>query len=87
MVEQVLEEVLPYIEVLEEECKGCGLCIHYCPKGVIEASPSLNSHGYHPAHYKGDGCIGCGICFYTCPEPGAITVYMKGYKPPRGEGE
>jgi len=81
MVEQVLEEVLPRIEILEEECKGCGLCIHYCPKGVIEASHSLNSHGYHPARYKGEGCTGCGICFYTCPEPGAITVYMK---PPKG---
>ncbi len=87
MVEQVIEGTLPRIEILEEECKGCGLCIQDCPVKVIEVSPSLNSHGYHPARYKGEGCIGCGICFYVCPEPGAITVYMKGYKPPKKEEE
>ncbi len=63
------------VEILEEECKGCGLCVTACPPGVMQLSERLNGHGYHPADYLGSGCTGCGICFFACPEPGAITVY------------
>lgn len=62
-----------------DECKGCALCIDACPEGVLFQSKELNRMGYHPAEYKGEGCTGCGYCFYQCPEPGAITVYKKGY--------
>jgi len=60
-----------------EECKGCELCIEACPAGVLILSDKFNTHGYHPAAYKGDRCTGCGICFYACPEPGAITVFKR----------
>lgn len=63
------------VEVNEEECKGCGLCVAACPPHVLKLSDSFNGRGYHPAAYLGEGCTGCGICFYACPEPGAITVY------------
>ena len=63
------------IEISDEECKGCSLCVTACPPGVINLSERLNGHGYHPASYLGSGCTGCGICFFACPEPGAITVF------------
>lgn len=63
------------VEVLEEECKGCGLCVDACPPHLMILSEKLNQQGYHPAFYLGQGCTGCGICFFACPEPGAITVY------------
>lgn len=64
------------IEILEDECKGCGLCVAACPVHVLTLSDRLNGYGYHPVRYEGRGCTGCGICFYACPEPGAITVYV-----------
>lgn len=64
------------VEVSEEECKGCELCVTACPPGVMKLSERLNTHGYHPALYLGSGCTGCGICFFACPEPGAITVFV-----------
>ncbi len=64
------------IKIVEEECKGCGLCVEACPVHVLRLADHLNSYGYHPALYAGAGCSGCGICFYACPEPGAITVYV-----------
>lgn len=69
----------PRVVIREDECKGCGLCIEACPVDVLFQQTHLNRMGYHPAGYVGDGCTGCGVCFYACPEPGAITVYKKGY--------
>lgn len=63
------------IEIAQDECKGCAVCVDACPPHVIKLSTSLNIQGHHPAQYLGDGCTGCGICFYACPEPGAVTVY------------
>jgi 2-oxoglutarate ferredoxin oxidoreductase subunit delta len=61
-----------------EECKGCGLCVEACPKGVLGISDRFNGRGYRPAVWTGSGCTGCGICFYACPEPGAIKVWRDG---------
>jgi len=63
------------VEIREDECKGCGLCIDACPQRVLEPSGRLNRMGYRSTCYQGAGCIACGICFYACPEPGAITVF------------
>lgn len=62
------------LQIDEEECKGCGLCIEACPPKVIALSERMNRYGYRTALYAGSGCTGCGICFVACPEPGAITV-------------
>ncbi len=66
-----------HVVIDTEECKGCELCVEACPSSVLYSSDEFNTHGYHPAAYKGEGCTGCGICFYTCPEPGAMTVYKR----------
>ncbi len=65
------------IDVNQEECKGCGLCVDACAVKVLRLAVGLNHYGYHPAEYTGHGCNGCGLCFYACPEPGAITVYKR----------
>ena len=62
------------VDINQDECKGCGLCVESCPPRCLELLHELNAYGIHPAHYAGEKCTGCGICFYCCPEPGAITV-------------
>jgi len=62
------------VQLDENECKGCGLCMEACPPKVLQLSERLNHYGYRTAMYVGVGCTGCGICFMACPEPGAITV-------------
>lgn len=58
-----------------EYCKGCGLCVDACPKGVLElAGDSINSKGHHPvraAHEE--ACIACAFCATMCPDC-VITV-------------
>jgi 2-oxoglutarate ferredoxin oxidoreductase subunit delta len=64
-----------YIEINQELCKGCQLCIAFCPKGVIALSDKLAASGYTPVSFTDAGeCTGCAICATVCPEV-AIEVY------------
>ncbi len=63
------------IEIDQGLCKGCGLCIAFCPKETISTSDKLNASGYLPAVFNEDGgCTGCAICALVCPEV-VIEVY------------
>jgi 2-oxoglutarate ferredoxin oxidoreductase subunit delta len=65
------------IEVNEDLCKGCELCVSNCPQEVIAlVMERMTKRGYHPADLIKEGCTGCGICAIMCPEA-AITVYRE----------
>jgi len=66
-----------WIEVSDNYCKGCELCVNACPQEVLELNMEhLTPKGYHPAHIYKDGCTGCAICAVVCPDA-AITVYRE----------
>ena len=53
----------------KEECKGCELCISFCPKKILGLDPEVNSKGYHPAGIiNEEECIGCRSCATMCPD-------------------
>ena len=56
-------------------CKGCGLCVSACPKGIVALDKSrLNAKGYHPAGVaEQEKCIACAMCATMCPDV-VITV-------------
>ncbi|NQU14493.1 MAG: 4Fe-4S dicluster domain-containing protein [Desulfobacteraceae bacterium] len=68
------------IVIDKERCKGCHLCIEFCPNNRIEVDELLNKKGYSPARSKENvtegekGCVGCAICATVCPDV-AIEVY------------
>jgi 2-oxoglutarate ferredoxin oxidoreductase subunit delta len=64
------------IKIKKERCKGCGLCILYCPSQLIELMPELNKTGFHPANFKDKNgrCKACRFCALICPEV-CIEVY------------
>jgi len=65
------------IEINGERCKGCELCIAFCPKHIITVSPRLNAAGYLPATCADNReCTGCAFCATVCPEV-AIEVYRE----------
>lgn len=58
------------VTIHEDVCKGCGLCVHACPKGVLAMSKDkLNQKGYNPAEVvNAEDCIGCAMCAVMCPD-------------------
>ena len=59
----------------EDLCKGFGLCVGACPKGIVKlAETRLNVKGHHPAEITDqDSCIACAFCATMCPDC-VITV-------------
>ena len=65
------------IHVLVERCKGCGWCVEFCPRNVLEISDDINSKGYHPPEVDKalvHACVSCGLCELLCPE---FAIYVK----------
>ncbi len=57
-----------HVTIFGTWCKGCGICIEFCPQGVFEA----NGQG-RPAIVYPDRCTACHWCDTHCPDM-AITV-------------
>jgi 2-oxoglutarate ferredoxin oxidoreductase subunit delta len=63
------------INIDELVCKGCELCIFYCPKDVLKLAEKMNQKGYNIAEViKADNCIGCRLCEIACPD---FAIYIK----------
>jgi 2-oxoglutarate ferredoxin oxidoreductase subunit delta len=63
------------ITVNEDFCKGCEMCVIFCPNKIMALSKEkMNSKGYHPAELTDESkCTGCAACATMCPDI-AITV-------------
>ena len=50
-------------------CKGCGLCIHFCPKKVFDITDEINKKGFNvAAPTRQKDCIQCKLCERSCPD-------------------
>lgn len=57
------------VHFLTHRCKGCGLCVLFCPTKVLRMSDTLNDQGHAcPELVDFEGCTGCGLCFRMCPD-------------------
>jgi 2-oxoglutarate ferredoxin oxidoreductase subunit delta len=57
------------LEINRDLCKGCGICIAFCPKEVLE----LDEHEKAVVRRLED-CDACGLCELRCPD---IAVEVK----------
>ena len=58
------------VRISRDVCKGCGLCVEFCPRELLAMDGELNKRGVHPAKVAGDPavCTGCGNCAAICPD-------------------
>lgn len=62
------------VEIDPSKCKGCELCVVYCPESTLAMSTVLTKRGYILPYMAQDNCTGCQQCARVCPDV-AITVY------------
>jgi 2-oxoglutarate ferredoxin oxidoreductase subunit delta len=65
------------IQIKVSWCKGCGLCVDYCNRGVLEMRDGL------PVVLQAEKCSRCLMCEVICPDF-AITVSDAGAGPVGG---
>jgi 2-oxoglutarate ferredoxin oxidoreductase subunit delta len=54
---------LKVIEINRDWCKGCGICVHLCPKKVLELDTKDKAVVMRP-----EDCICCRMCELRCPD-------------------
>ena len=70
------------VHVIRERCKGCGICVEFCPRKLLSVSTEANSKGYYPPDVADRlHCTKCGLCVLLCPDF-AIYVEDGGEHPP-----
>ncbi len=65
-----------YPVIIEENCKGCGDCVVYCPDLCIELVEVNGEEKRKVAKVNYDYCKGCGTCSVVCRHD-AIRMEIK----------
>ena len=66
------------IHLIPDRCKGCGFCVEFCPKDVLEVSDDFNAKGYHiPKVKEGGVCVACQHCERVCPD---FAIFIEKYE-------
>lgn len=57
------------VMISEDFCKGCGICVEFCPRKVLKISEKLTRRGFSPpVKIEDRKCSGCKLCEITCPD-------------------
>lgn len=57
------------VMISEDLCKGCGICVEFCPRKVLKVSSKLTRRGFFPPEKIEDrDCTDCKLCEITCPD-------------------
>lgn len=67
------------LHIYKELCKGCEICVHFCPKRVLGIGPDLKV-----AVVNLDGCTGCMQCELRCPD---FAIFVERMMTPKGGEE
>ena len=51
------------IKINREWCKGCGICVSFCPEDVLGLDDNEKAFVMNP-----EKCVSCGMCELRCPD-------------------
>jgi 2-oxoglutarate ferredoxin oxidoreductase subunit delta len=55
--------------LIKRFCKGCRICVDFCPTGTLDLDDRFKITIAHP-----EKCIGCRMCEMRCPD---MAIYVK----------
>ncbi len=58
------------VKINQAWCKGCGICVAFCPKKVLGLDPQMKVQ-----MLDRENCIKCGQCELRCPD---YAIYLGG---------
>ncbi len=62
------------VELRQDWCKGCYLCLDVCPiEGIFARSEQIGERGFQVVTVDPENCTGCMLCELLCPDL-AITI-------------
>jgi 2-oxoglutarate ferredoxin oxidoreductase subunit delta len=64
---------LKSICIQREWCKGCGICVTFCPSRVLELDAQGKAVAVRP-----EACIACNNCALRCPDLAIQTEIEEG---------
>jgi 2-oxoglutarate ferredoxin oxidoreductase subunit delta len=67
--ETMSEKKKKIVTVEKEWCKGCGICVAFCPKSVL----AIENGKVEIVNIE--ACIQCGQCELRCPD---YAIYLRG---------
>ena len=56
-------------------CKGCGICVAFCPKNVLVLDREEKVVVVRP-----EDCIGCRMCEFRCPDLAIEVIVEKDHE-------
>lgn len=65
----VQKESYPRLDINNDWCKGCGICVSFCPKDIL----AINTETLKVEVHNSFLCVGCGNCEIYCPDF-AVTI-------------
>lgn len=60
------------LKTVPKYCKGCGICVEFCPKKVLELDELGKIKVANP-----DDCVACGQCELRCPDYAIYVIADK----------
>ncbi|MDZ7262338.1 MAG: 4Fe-4S binding protein [candidate division KSB1 bacterium] len=73
-----MQKGTPVIEINKSWCKGCAICVEFCPRKVLAMK------GAYPEVVDLEACTACQLCEVLCPDF-AITVRRTKQNEDQGE--
>ena len=61
--EELFMEKRKRVNINKDWCKGCGVCVAFCPKEVLVLDHREKAQWAHQ-----EKCISCGLCELRCPD-------------------
>lgn len=68
------------VYLIPDRCKGCEVCVHFCPRDVLTISDERNAKGYRipmVANGQAHECVNCEFCTLVCPEFAIFTLPLE----------